>query len=290
MPPIRLSAAAFAALAFGSTACGGGAALMHPAHALPASEVSFGAGVSQNFVLGEGDEAVEEAIATRPEAVEPGEVNDYVRGSVAWSLMTPGLAPWVGGRAGLGYHLEAGVTYTGRAARVDGRYAFEGDSTALSLGLGLSARLAHPDDSATTTDIPGLNESGLHGVGVDVPIIVGWRSSAEVVQIYAGLRGGYESLFGNYLFVPSSPAEDIAEGEVTAQRWFAGGLAGLLVGVRPVWVGFELDAAYQLGSGTVTDANIPLNGGEAAPQYDGESGTLQALGLTTTGVLIGHFN
>jgi len=263
---------------------------MYPAHTLSAAEVTFGAGVSQNFVLGEADNAVEEAIAARPEAVEPGEVNDYVRGSVAWSLMTPGLAPWVGGRAGLGYDLEAGVTYTGRAARIDGRYAFEGDSTALSLGLGLSARLAHPDESTTNTDVPSLNESGLHGVGVDVPIIVGWRSSAQVVQAYAGVRGGYESLFGSYLFLLSDPPEAIAEGDVTADRWFAGGLAGLLVGVKPFWVGFELDAAYQLGSGEVTGTNIPENGGETVPEYDGESGTLQALGLTTTGVLIGHFD
>ncbi len=313
MPSFRPISPFAVALAFASTGCGGGTALMHPAHTLPAGDVIFGAGASQNFIVGNAEQEVEEAreaISGNPGATTtPGaalteeERNaEVLEGAIAYSLMTPGLAPWVGGRVGIGYDLEAGLTYTGRAARIDGRYAFETDATALSIGLGVSGRLLHPEQNTATVDeIPLVNDGGIAGVGFDVPVIVGWRSSAEVVQVYGGVRGGYETLFGTYLV--TSVAEDGVRGEadVRAGRSFFGGLLGMIVGVRPIWVGFELDATYHHGRGTVNEVveraapegwpddelwvPAPLPGFERT-----EAGTLSGLSLTPTGVIIGNFN
>jgi hypothetical protein len=313
MPPFRPIAPLALALVFTTAGCGGGTALMHPAHTLATGEVIFGAGASQNFVVGNADREVEQALdaihenpgaSTTPGATRSLEERnaDVLEGAIAYSLMTPGLAPWVGGRVGVGHDVEAGLTYTGRAARIDGRYAFERDSTALSIGLGVSGRLLHPEqNTATVGEVPLVNDGGLAGVGFDVPVIVGWRSSAEVVQVYGGVRGGYETLFGTYLV--TSVAQDGVRGEadVRAGRGFFGGLLGMIVGVRPIWVGFELDATYHRGRGTVNDvvereAPEDWPGDELwvpaqLPGFDRtETGTLSGLGLTPTGVIIGNFN
>ncbi len=313
MPAARLLPPLVVTLAGTCMGCGGGTALMHPAHTLPTGEVVFGAGASQNFVLGNADRQVEQALETITEnsgatgtgtgtAPTESERNaEVLEGALAYSLMTPGLAPWVGGRVGVGRDLEAGLTYTGRAARLDGRYAFETDTTALSIGAGLSGRLLHPEqDSGTVGEVPLVNDGGLGGIGFDVPIIVGWRSSASVVQIYGGARGGYESLFGTYI-VTSVDRETQGEADVRAHRAFFGGVLGLFVGVRPVWVGFELDATYHVGRGSVNEV-VERHAPEGwpadelwvpAPLADFErieTGTLSALSLTPTGVIVGNFN
>lgn len=282
----RYPALAMAAM---TTGCAGGAALMHPAHTLPTGAVTFGAGASEHFVIGDADHAVNEAILARTSAVPSRTANDdFVRGAIAWSLLSPGLAPWVGARVGVGSDVEAGLTYTGRAARLDGRYAFETDTTALSLGLGLSSRLLHPqEDTQSTGEIPDLNDGGVAGVGFDVPVIVGWRSSAQVVQVYGGARGGFESLFGTYLLAGTTDDEDV-EADLQAQRWFVGGLAGLIVGVAPVWVGIELDAAYHRGSGDLSNAVDGI--GTPVPALDVGSGAIDGWSLCPTGVIIGRFD
>ena len=56
------------------------------------------------------------------------------------ALLGPGISPWVSARVGLPHANEAGLTYTGRSLRLDGRHAFSlGGAWALSLGLGASA-------------------------------------------------------------------------------------------------------------------------------------------------------
>jgi hypothetical protein len=310
----RLPAAPFSvALSLMSSGCGGGAALMHPAHTLPAGEVTFGAGASQTFVLGNANREVDQAIETINEdpgtPTTPGTTRtleernaDVLEGAIAYSLMTPGLAPWVGGRAGLGYDIEAGLTYTGRAVRLDARHAFESDRTALSLGLGVNSRLLHPEQSpGTIGEVPLVNDGGLAGVGFDVPIIAGWRSSANLVQVYGGVRGGYEALFGTYLVTSVSQDSTDGEAEVRARRGFVGGLFGLIVGVAPIWVGFELDGTYHHGRGKVNEVvehtapeNWPRDELWVPAPVSGfdqtETGTLSAFGLTPTGVIIGQFN
>ena len=286
---------------------------MHPAHTLPTGNVVFGAGASQNFVVGNADRQVEEAreaISENPgAAVTPGTTRsveernaEVLEGAIAYSLMTPGLAPWVGGRVGVGYDFEAGLTYTGRSARLDGRYAFETDSTALSIGLGLSGRLLHPEQNAAQTgEVPLVNDGGIAGVGFDVPVIVGWRSSADVVQAYGGVRGGYETLFGTYLVTSVDTDATRGEADVRAGRSFFGGLLGMIIGVRPVWVGFELDATYHYGRGTVNEV-VERSAPEGWPEDElwtpapipgferTETGTLSGVSLTPTGVIMGNFN
>jgi len=233
---------------------------MHPAHALPQNRVSFGAGVSNQFVLGDASHAIDRArVAASPtgQGIDPVERDrDFITGAVAQTLGAPGLAPWVGARAGLGLTTEAGVSYTGRSARLDGRHAFEFGDKALSIGAGVSGVLAHPghDEPSeaprigntldATGEIPGLDAGDVSGFGFDVPVIVGMRSDAELFQVWFGARGGYERLSGE-LLMALDPAAVVERAELRASRWYAGGLLGVAIGVRPVFIAVELDASYQ---------------------------------------------
>lgn len=281
-------------LAWTGTACGGGAALMHPAHTLPAETVTAGAGVSQQFVLGEAGTAVETSPTIERE-------RQVLRGAVAEALTRPGIAPWVGARAGVGGRCDAGLTYSGRTVRVDGRHAFEKENLALSLGIGGTSVLSQlrKDDEAD-----GVDTRGLWGWGLDLPIVAGYRSSASVIQTWIGARLGYESLGGfvaisERLFEDAPPGQT-PEAELDADRFHAGGLVGLMVGVEPIWVGIELDVAYQwargrLGSTTTTVVSRDEEGREQAreerlPQYSGlETGWFTGPTLAPTGALLVRF-
>jgi hypothetical protein len=258
----RLRPATIAALFGGliSAGCGGGAALLHPAHALPTSAVRMGAGVQGNFVLGGADDRIDAARAAvaNDGAVDSGEQQAYAEGAIAHVLFAPGLAPWVGARAGIGHDTEAGLTYTGRSARIDARHAFEGKKLALSAGVGASALLSRrgssPDNDPSARDqaVPGIDASGVSGWGFDAPVIVGWRSTAELIQLWLGLRGGHERLMGDvFLRVdPSATAEETAELDVS--RWYGGALCGVMVAIDPVWVAVELGVSVGRGQGTLT--------------------------------------
>jgi hypothetical protein len=278
-----------AATLLGVSACGGGAALMHPAHALPAGRVTLGAGVSNNFVLGDADAAIQSArVAAGAETqVSRGtpEEQAYVEGSIADTLVAPGLAPWVGARAGMGYDSDAGVTYTGRAVRVDARHAFQDERVALSVGGGATGRLLRPRSDAgadgravavNQSDIPGLDAGGVTGWGVDVPVVVGYRTDADLVQVWAGARGGYERSTGEFLLTVDLDATIVDRADVDASRWYGGALLGLAVGVRPFWVGVELDATYHHLSGE-------LAWRDTAPIK------LQGVSLAPTGAVVGKF-
>jgi hypothetical protein len=55
---------------------------------------------------------------------------------------------------------------------------------------------------------------------------------------------------------------------LSASRWFAGALLGLAVGVRPLWVAVELDAAYQRFGGELAWAGtrpVEVEGFTLAP-------------------------
>jgi hypothetical protein len=248
-------------------------------------------------VAGEAHTDIEEArLATVPDGVPTttqGKQN-YIEGAIALSLMSPGVSPWVGARAGLGAAIDAGVTYTGRTVRVDARHAFEGEESALSAGLGLSGVLTRPGSDAPEAsgspggiggtregDIPGLDTGDVTGFGFDIPVIVGWRSDVELVRIWGGLRGGWERLSGEFLLRVDPDPSVIETAPVEASRWYAGALAGLAVGVRPVRVAVELDVAYQRATGRIeldepggtTVRNAKLDGWTIAP----------------TGAIIGEF-
>lgn len=188
----------------------------------------MGAGVSSQLALGN----VESNIAQGEQDNQGGTTESIARRA----FIGPGVAPWVGARLGLGSGNEAGLSFTGRTLRLDGRHAFEFGETALSLGLGASSVWARR--SATG----GEQGEGVLGFGLDAPILFGWRSRADVVSVWAGARPAFESLgnFGPVAEVDSG-AEEPAGTVADAYRIGLGGLVGLSVGMHPVWVTFELD-------------------------------------------------
>jgi hypothetical protein len=227
---VRLGALSpLAALA--AISCGGGAPLLHGAHTLPGGDTSQGAGFSGTFALGNARAAVQS-----PQSAEQ---------RAALDSLAPEVAPWVSARIGLGSENEAGLTYTGRAVRFDARHAFENDSTALSLGAGASAVLRGEDQTA-----PDGATVAPSGFGFDVPILFGWRSTAGVVTLWAGARGGFEKLTAD-----TSPAA-----ELDLQHWYGGGVVGLGLGFRHFHGAIELDGYYNNVSGSMGGADVRLSG------------------------------
>jgi hypothetical protein len=272
------------------TGCAAGTPLLHPAHVLRSGEVSMGAGVSDNFALGPAHDAILQArgaTASGGAVSTPEQAQDFADGSIAYSLVTTGLAPWVGARVGTGYGTEAGLTYTGRSVRIDGRYAIENASTAVSFGAGASGILSHPSSeqsgatvAGNSDEIPGLDASGVSGWGVDVPIIAGYRSEADLVQVWGGARGGYEELGGHFTLRIDPDPTATRSAPVNAHRWYAGGLVGIAVGVAPLWVAAELDVGYQALEGSVAVEPAP------APARDAN---LHGVSLTPAGAVIAKF-
>lgn len=220
----------------------------------------MGAGVSTQIVTGDAQARIERA----REAMVDGAVDtdaereDFVAGALAHGLLAPGLAPWLGARAGLGHSTEAGMTYTARSVRLDGRYSLHDEHLAASAGLGATGVLARPGSDPPSEargdqdeKIPGLDIGGVSGFGFDVPLLVGWRSRASLFQVWLGGRGGYERLRGKAVIRidPDPYVEDDAPFE--AERWFALGVLGLAASIHPVTVAVELDAGYQNGSGSI---------------------------------------
>jgi hypothetical protein len=272
------------------SACGGGAATLHPAHTLPLSRVSAGAGVSAAFSFGEGQRAIDQGHAAgAPGGSSANAEQQFLAGAAANALLAPGLAPWVGARTGLGGQYEAGLTYTGRTARIDARHAFESDSVALSIGAGASAVLFHLGSSGNAAPSSVLtagryagstNEFSAGGFGFDIPVLVGWRSTAQVVQAWAGLRAGFERVAGD---LPLAAAIDAnGESRLTANRFWGSGLVGAAVGLEPFWIALELDVAY---SSISVGASFPAEAG--APSERDASFT--GWSVAPTGAIVGKF-
>src|SRR5688572_1510023 len=80
-------------------ACGGGAPLLHPAHALPVDTVSFGAGVSGQFASGEAEARIDDGrLAATQTLSDPEIATRYAEGVLSQALLAPGLSPWVAAR------------------------------------------------------------------------------------------------------------------------------------------------------------------------------------------------
>jgi len=275
----------------GGAGCGGGSALMHPAHALPPDRTTLGAGVSSQFVLGRGSDQIQAARTTMSDdTVLPSEEPAFVEGALAQALLAPGLAPWVGARAGLGFTSDAGVSYTGRSMRVDGRHAFESDSVAASIGLGGSyvmKRPGHdgPSDGPGGSDetVPGLDTGYVWGVGADLPILVGYRSQADLLQVWTGARFGYERLRGDVILRidPALSSEELEQDPLEAERFYALAVVGLALSVHPVSIVVELDAGYQRGEGSIRRPD-----GSSGLRSVG--GTVEGVSVTPTAALVGR--
>jgi hypothetical protein len=267
--------------------CGGAAPLLHPAHPLPPDTVSFGAGVSGQFVSAGADQTIDSgrAAAAGPLS-DPALAQAYAEGVLTQAMLGPGISPWVSARVGLPHSLEAGLTYTGRSLRLDGRHVITwGDEWALSFGLGASALLLDPD--STSLDQPpevdpnteaefGLDASGWGG---DLPVVVGYRFG-NFVELWLGLRTGFEHISGQLL----SSAEDTASPryDASGNRFWGGALTGFSLGIPPVWFRFELAGTFHHMTGNVTSpesAALPPLGDVA----------LSAWTLAPSGAIVGKF-
>jgi hypothetical protein len=267
-------------------ACGGGAALMHPAHPLPVGRTSVGVGTAYTFALGDTRRAIDRASSLAASGTaEDASEQQLFEGVAAHTVVAPGASPWVGARVGLGESNEAGLTYTGRAVRVDARHGFERGSLALSGGAGATMVLANPRSDppagtgaadTTSGEIPGVDAGSVRGFGFDVPLVVGIRSEPDILAAWGGLRGRYEQLSGAVLLrtAPDPSAERSTDLETTTLA--GGALLGLRAGFPPFWVTVELGAEYAHVSATLDEAVR-------------RTGSIGGWSLTPAGAIVGQF-
>ncbi len=227
----RLGITLFLALA----GCGGAMPLGHPAHTLPSGRTTIAAGVAGR-VMGDSSASSADPSAARLQQI----------------AIAPDVSPWVAARAGLGNDFEAGVSATTRAIRIDGRRAFVWDRVALSIGIGASALMA--------VRPTGANANGVYGGGFDVPILIGWRSSADLYAAWIGPRVGGE-LFSGQLDPSTTPQPTPASG----RHLHVGGTAGLRAGLRRFYGIVEAQIAYHTAVGTLGESSLTLEGWSVTP-------------------------
>ena len=204
-------------------------------------------------------------VALKP--VAPSSTNVADQGSLQNVGVSPGVAPWVSGRLGFAGSNEAGLTYSGRTIRADGRHAFSLGKPTLSIGLGVSAIAAHPPGS-------GSDPSGVYGGGLDVPVLLGVHSASDLYAFWFGPRAGFEYLAGGIQLADAS-----APFEVHAEHFYGSLVAGFRVGFRHVHVAIELDATYHRVSGSY----------EPTGSMSTLSASVQGVTLTPAGALEVNF-
>jgi hypothetical protein len=264
---VRPLLAPYVALAL--CACGGGVPLLHPAHALPSGQTAFGAGVSERFVLGSERSALDYARQRAAPSASPPPDPRYTRGVLVALAEGPALAPWGSARVGIPGSNEAGLSFTGQAVRADARHAFDWGATALSAGLGVTARgFGHSALELTATDLDRVS-----GFGLDVPLLLGYRTDADLISVWGGLRGAFDHWSGKVSLDTES------DSSLSASRLSGGPVVGLAVGVAPIYVAAELELDYAHVTGTLDRA--------APSQHD--EGTIDGWSLRPAGALIGKF-
>lgn len=267
-----LEGAAGVALLSLAAGCGGGGPLLHPAHVLPSGDVSFAAGSSGRFGLGglhRAERRLDESAAIPGGATTPEEQANFAKGAIARFAVAPGVAPFVAARVGLEGTNEAGISYTGRGVRIDGRHAFQWKSYALSLGLGAAGAMGRPasqpdervEDMSGRSGLRSVSLASVSGYGLDVPVLFGWRSDADVVQLWAGLRGGVER--DHFLINLLEDGSAVFGSEGDATRFWGGGLVGFSVGLAPIEVRVEVNAAYENARGTLRTRGGDVSGNVA---------------------------
>jgi hypothetical protein len=249
------------------SACGGGGPLLHPAHTLPEGDVTFAAGTSGRFTLGglrEAERDLDGAAAIPGGARTDEERQGFTNGAISVAALAPGVAPFVAGRVGLGHHNEGGLTYTGRAARLDARHAFEWPKLAISVGGAVigayadSGREPQPAPEGSGGGLRALSIRSVSGYGFELPVLFGYRSDADVVKLWTGLRAGFDR-YGYNASVIETPAQP-ARAHGKATRFWGGGLVGFSVGLAPIEVRAEVDAAYESVHGELVTGGEELTG------------------------------
>jgi hypothetical protein len=231
-------------------ACGGGVPLLHPAHPLAPGKTAFAVGVSDRFALGDEKKALDYA-QQRPPGAPPGGPR-YARGVVVALAEGPAVAPYVSARVGIPGSNEAGLSYSGQAVRADVRHAFEWEQSALSAGLGFTGR----GFGESPLDLPGTDLDRAHGFGVDLPLLYGYRTDADLISVWAGLRGSLDHWSGDVAL------DELQPYKLSANRLAVGPVLGLAIGLPPLWVAAELEVDYAHITGSVarpgsgSDANV----------------------------------
>jgi hypothetical protein len=245
--------------------CGGGLPLLHPARTLPQGDVRATAGFSGNIAVGDLSNALAQAQAEQtPNQAAPTDVT-YAKGALVLASVAPGLAPVAGARVGIGWQSEGGISYTGRAVRIDVRRSFVlGEHWDLSLGAGGSSVLYGHQSGGVLNDV-SLGQ--IHGWGADVPLLVGYQSDADLFMLWMGARGGWEEVdISDVTSEPKTVTLGIPPASLSATRFWGGGLVGFAVGFRHVHVAFELDAAYQtINGGFNGTSGVTVSGLTLAP-------------------------
>lgn len=265
--PPRLAARSHPAwmlLAAATTGCGGGLPLLHPAHVEPQGFVTGAVGVAAQFATGSAASKLQQARENSVEGKVPGPTaaDDYRKGALITSALAPGVAPFVSARVGLGWTSEAGLTYSARSLRIDGRKAWQDKSVAFSVGLGGQALLARREDDSSS-NLRGLGLTGVSGYGFDVPVLVGWQSDAGLLAAWTGVRLGYNRQRGTIgLALDDTGSQPTSW---SADHLWGGGLVGLRAGFRHVFIAVELDVAYHDAHATAGNAPIDIQGLTLAP-------------------------
>jgi hypothetical protein len=129
---------------------------------------------------------------------------------------------------------------------------------ALSVGAAGSAALYGHQDG---TELPDVDLGQMHGVGADVPILLGYQSDADLYMLWLGARGGWEHVdISAVTSEPGAAPLGPAPISLSATRWWAGGLVGAAVGFRHVHVAMELDVDYATIAGSYNQTHAQVDG------------------------------
>jgi hypothetical protein len=246
--------------------CGGGVPLLYPARALPAGDVRVAGGLSGNFIVGSlanNITAAQAEAATSAQGPGPaGNDPTYAKGAIVLAAVAPGLAPYASARVGIGDGFEGGIAYTGRTAHLDVRRSFDWGDTSLSLGVGIETPIYGNPDTGT---LPQVDLSAVHGYGADVPLLIGWQSTAKLYMVWGGVRAGWDHTIISSM--STEPDSDTVANpmNLSADRFYGSGVVGLAAGFRHVHVALELDAAYQTMQGTFNGSSVTAQGVSLAP-------------------------
>jgi hypothetical protein len=227
-------------------------------------------GVSANVVVGslaEDLRTAREIAGRNPDGTNtpgaPGSNPEYAKGALVAANMAPGLAPFVGGRIGVGSSFEGGLVYTGRSVRADMRRSFDERNWSLSLGLGASAALYGRQQGQ---DLPNVDLGSLHGYGLDLPVLGGWQSDGGLYMFWFGARAGFEhDTIETLTSEPKSVTIGTPPIHLEATRWYGGPLIGAATGFHHVHVAFELAATYNSVTGSYNDTHVTVNGVALTP-------------------------
>lgn len=249
-----------------STGCAAGVPLLHPARTLAKGDVRVAGGAGANVVLGSASDELKKARAlgaADPNGVGIGQDPTYAKGVLVAAMEPAGVHPFVSGRVGIGWQAEGGLSYTGRAMRVDMRRSFDFGPWSLSLGAGGTAVLYARETNET---LPGLSLSQLRGYGADVPVLVGWSAEDESLLVWAGPRGGFEH---NRIELLTSEPKDVPLGlppvGLAATRYFAGGLFGVALGRGRLHVSLEVETTHHWITGRFNGVQADVRGFTVQP-------------------------